>query len=216
MKVGLIADPHANVAGLEAALDAVRSAGVETIVCAGDAVGYHTAVNETIAALRASVEHTVLGNHDAMLVGKLRVDERQRALYGLDYAASVITRDGLSWLKSLPTSLELDLDGRSVAVFHGSPWQPLTEYVYPDSPDLERFSAVDAEVIVLGHTHHPMVRSIAGSLVVNPGSCGLPRDGLEGAPYAILDTEALEVSLQRASYDESAVTSPFLERLRER
>lgn len=216
MKVGLLADPHANAAGLAAALDALRRADVETIVCAGDAVGYHTAVNETIAALRSSVEHVVLGNHDAMLIGRLPVDDEHRALYGLDYAASVIAPEALSWLEGLPTTLELELDGCSVAVFHGSPWHPLTEYVYPDSPDFERFAAVDADVVVLGHTHHPMVREVAQRVVVNPGSCGLPRDGRGGAPYAVLDTRTREIASHRASYDEASVSSPFLDRLRER
>jgi putative phosphoesterase len=213
VRIGLISDPHANAAGLRAALDALDAAGAETVVSAGDAVGYHTAVNETIDELRARVEHVVLGNHDAMLLGRLPVDEVQRARYGLDYASAVITPENRAWLSSLPETLTLEMEGCTIAVFHGSPWSPLTEYVYPDA-DFARFAAVSPDVVVLGHTHHQLLRDAGTVRVVNPGSCGLPRDVRHGAAYALLDTRGAAVRLERVEFDETAVTSPFLDERR--
>jgi len=215
VKVGLLSDPHANVLGLRAALAAIRAAGAAEVICAGDAVGYHTSVNETIEELRGSGAHVVLGNHDAMLLGKLAVSDELRARYGLDHAARVITAENLDWLGALPESLELRLDGVAFAVYHGSPWAPLTEYVYPDDRELARFTMLDTDVVVLGHTHRPLHRQVGDVIVVNPGSCGLPRDEPTGAPFAVLDTRTRAVTLARASYDEGAVEpSPFLEALR--
>jgi diadenosine tetraphosphatase ApaH/serine/threonine PP2A family protein phosphatase len=37
--------------------------------------------------------------------------------------------------------------------------------------------------------------------MINPGSCGQPRDGDPRAAYAIYDTEAKEVVYHRAVYD---------------
>jgi putative phosphoesterase len=215
LKVGLLSDPHANVLGLRAALAAIRDAGAEEIVCAGDAVGYYTSVNETIEELRRSGAHVVLGNHDAMLLGKLPASDALRTRYGLEHAAGVITADNLKWLGALPESLELRLGGVAFAVYHGSPWAPLVEYVYPDDRKLARFAVLDADVVVLGHTHRPLLRQVGDVTVVNPGSCGLPRDKPTGAPFAIVDTDTRAVVLARASYDEGAVEpSPFLDALR--
>jgi putative phosphoesterase len=215
VRIGLLSDPHANVVALRAALAGLRDAGAEEIVCAGDVVGYHTAVNETIDELRRSGAHVVLGNHDAMLLGLLPVDLDRRAEYGLDYAARVITPENRSWLAELPETVELQFGELTLKAFHGSPWQPLTEYVYPDNADFDRFASVDADVVVLGHTHWPLRRQVGSCLVVNPGSCGLPRDGKGGAPFAVVDTVAREVVLKRAPYDESVVTSRFLDALRD-
>ena len=211
MKVGLISDPHANVRGLRAAIEAVRVSGAEVIISAGDAVGYYTEVNETIDELRRAVAHVTLGNHDAMLLGKLPTDDEHRKLYGLDYTASVITADNRAWLDSLPESLEIELGGLAIAVFHGSPWAPLTEYVYPDHRDFGRFAQLGVDVVVLGHTHRQLVHEVGGVTIVNPGSCGLPRDNPTGAPYALLDTATREVTLGRVtSADLERAPSPFL------
>lgn len=215
MKVGIVSDPHANVLGLHAALEAIREAGADTILCAGDVVGYCTRVNETIDELRASGAHVTLGNHEAMLLGRLDVGEDIRADCGLDYAAKVITAENLAWIDSLPESLELVFDGVTFSVFHGSPWLPLTEYVYPDHQHFGRFADLKTDFVILGHTHWPLHRQIGDVIIVNAGSCGLPRDEPTGAPFAIIDTRNRQVTLTRADYDASAVEpSSFLESIR--
>jgi putative phosphoesterase len=215
VKVGIVSDPHANVLGLQAALEAIREAGADTIICAGDVVGYYTRVNETIDELRACGAHVTLGNHEAMLLGKLDVSEAIRADFGLDYAVRVITPENLAWIDSLPESLELAFDEATFSVFHGSPWSPLTEYVYPDHQHFDRFADLKADFVILGHTHWPLLRQAGDVIIVNAGSCGLPRDEPTGAPFGIIDTRTRQVTLARAEYDESAVEpSPFLESIR--
>jgi len=59
----------------------------------------------------------------------------------------------------------------------------------------------DYDGIVLGHTHVQGKRSVAGGVVVNPGSVGQPRDGDPDAGYAVLDTQTDEVDLHRVAYD---------------
>jgi diadenosine tetraphosphatase ApaH/serine/threonine PP2A family protein phosphatase len=57
---------------------------------------------------------------------------------------------------------------------------------------------VDADIICVGHTHHPYVLEVGGKLVINPGSVGQPRDGDPRASYAILEHEKIE--LKRVEY----------------
>jgi len=55
------------------------------------------------------------------------------------------------------------------------------------------FTAVD--ILILGHTHVPMVKRVGSTLVVNPGSIGESRSMEPGRPvsYAVLDTDSEEV-----------------------
>jgi diadenosine tetraphosphatase ApaH/serine/threonine PP2A family protein phosphatase len=82
---------------------------------------------------------------------------------------------------------------------HASPRDPLDEYAPPD-PDFwaRRLQNVDADVICVGHTHHPYVLEVNGKLVINPGSVGQPRDGDPRASYAII--QDYNVELKRLEY----------------
>lgn len=197
----MISDPHGNVYGLRAALDAIKTHGVVEVLCAGDIVGYYPFVNETIDLVRAEQIPCVMGNHDAILAKKLLVSDKKRREYALDYAASIITPDNLEWLRNLPESLRRTVDHVGIEIYHGSPWQPLTEYIYPDDADFERFRQIPADFVVLGHTHWPFSKQIGDVAVVNPGSCGQPRDYQPGACFALLDTCSRQISLHRSQYD---------------
>jgi len=59
--------------------------------------------------------------------------------------------------------------------------------------------------VVLGHTHIPMVRRVGDVLLVNPGSCGQPRDYNPLAAYAVLDTETRTAEIHRVNYDVDTV-----------
>ena len=59
---------------------------------------------------------------------------------------------------------------------------------------------MDADVICVGHTHHPYVLEVGNQLVVNPGSVGQPRDRDPRASYAVLELENRAVELKRIAY----------------
>ena len=40
-------------------------------------------------------------------------------------------------------------------MFHSTPWEPYTEYLYPTSPELKKLADWDADFIIYGHTHLP-------------------------------------------------------------
>lgn len=64
----------------------------------------------------------------------------------------------------LRESLSLDVGGLRIHVSHGHE---------VGAPTPERLAArYDADVIVYGHTHRPLVARVAGRLVVNPGAAG--------------------------------------------
>ena len=53
MKIGLFSDVHGNLAALEAVLAALRQAGCQRLLCAGDVVGYGPEPSACIARVRS-------------------------------------------------------------------------------------------------------------------------------------------------------------------
>lgn len=201
MKIALLADAHANSVALEAVLRDVERHDVRYRIFAGDAVGYYPYVNEVCTMLREQADWCIKGNHDAFVTGRLPAAEEKRKAYALDYTLKVISRENMAWLTGLPEFLEIEIEGKVFRIYHGSPWDHLEEYIYPDYGFFERFDTIDADFVVLGHTHYPMVRRMGNTTIINPGSCGQPRDYIPEASYALLDTVSGEVDICRVVYD---------------
>ena len=199
MKLGLISDAHGNSAGFDAAVAALRGAGAQQLLFAGDAVGYYPYVNEVIEGCRAIGVIAVRGNHDRLLIEPSDDARAVWSRYALDIADRVLRRENRAWLAALPAQWRVTIGGRRILLCHGSPWSD-EEYVYPDA-SLEPLLACCADIVILGHTHIPLVARVGEVLVVNPGSCGQPRDYHPGASCALLDTDTCQASILHVEYD---------------
>jgi uncharacterized protein len=67
--------------------------------------------------------------------------------------------------------VRLELAGRRVVVLHG-------HQLGSPTPDALRRAYPDADIIVYGHTHRPLIDAEDGVLVVNPGAAGAARFGI--------------------------------------
>lgn len=184
MRIGILSDIHCNSAGLEAAL--ARLEGVDEVICAGDAIYQYRFSNEVVERLRERGVRMVLGNHEETFLSPDGVRAR---------SAPSVRRNALDWLAEQPMRLETVIDGKRLLVVHGSPWSPHKEYLYPTSPTLSRFRDVDADYVILGHTHYQMAVRVGRALLINSGSAGEPRDPRNQYQLsaAVLDTATGEV-----------------------
>ncbi|MEX2157990.1 MAG: YfcE family phosphodiesterase [Dehalococcoidia bacterium] len=191
MKLGLVADVHTNIEGLRIALDMMGE--VDELVCAGDAVYQFRFSNEVVALLKQRNARYILGNHERVLLSEW--GERARS-------AEHVRGDLVEYMAAQPYEIETQVNGKKLVVVHGSPFDPHDEYLYPNSPNLKKLAAIDADYVVLGHTHFTMAERIGKALVINPGSAGEPRDHRNGfrLSCAVLDTETGEVEFHH--YDD--------------
>lgn len=203
VRLALISDVHGNHLALKAVMEHARANGATAFLNAGDALGL-PAPAETMHILREKEVLTVIGNIDRTALriasGK-KVKDRQ-----WEMATEMLGKEDLEWLSSLPEDLRLDICGRTVLVTHASPGQ-VAEKLTPSTPENRlRHLAMEsgADVIVTGHSHIPMARDCAGTIFVNPGSVGRPRDGPE-ASYALLDLPSMSTNLIRVTYDAQGV-----------
>lgn len=196
MMLGFLSDAHGHTAAFRRGLALLQAAGAEKIFFLGDAVGYIPEAG-VVSALRELDIAAVRGNHDEMMLRGDAPAERCQ-IYRHDETARQLSRDELAFVAVWPTERRFAIGGRDCLLVHGSPAAPLDGYVYPDT-DLARFKDVEADVVFMGHTHHPFVRAEHGKLFVNVGSCGLPREAGRQASACLFDAVAGEATILRYS-----------------
>jgi predicted phosphodiesterase len=208
MMLGLVSDAHGNPTGLSRCLDALAGMGAASFRFLGDAVGYLPGDREVLDALRAAEVGCQLGNHEGMLLGMLPVRPGAEDAYRLDEARSRLSAGDQAWLRSWPDRTVVRVGGRDLLFVHGSPAAPLTDYVYPDS-DLAPFARLPYHAVFMGNTHRPFVTTSGPVLVVNVGSCGLPRDSGDLASCILYDPSANDCDLLRIRMTADEVLDQF-------
>jgi putative phosphoesterase len=189
MLLGIISDVHCNARAMGRALDEL-SGRVDEVWLAGDAVLQYRFSNEVIESVRDHGITYVVGNHELTLLGP--DGERARS-------APAVRRRNMDFMAEAPTRHETRLSGKRLLMVHASPFAPYSEYLFPGSPELARCAELDADILVLGHTHIPMAERVGTTLVVNPGSLGQGGDPAHPGmvSYAVLDTDSEEVTIHR-------------------
>lgn len=206
MKIGVISDIHGNVCALETVLQELVGK-CDKLLCLGDITGYYPFVNEVFELIKDFDIQCIGGNHDYALLSDVPVRGNRIACQSLDYVRRTILSTNFEFLQELTYRKSMVVDRLKILMAHGSPQYPIDEYVYPDNFNTDQFINVDADFVLIGHTHIPMIKKIDTMLVVNPGSCGQPRDGNPLASYATIDTENRAVIFKRKEYDILRVAS---------
>jgi diadenosine tetraphosphatase ApaH/serine/threonine PP2A family protein phosphatase len=222
MRCAILADIHSNLTAFRAVLkDLNRRGAVDRVWCLGDTVGYGPHPRECIALLREYDHLCVAGNHDWAAVGNIDTSHfNPDAAAASQWTAERLTRDDIDYLRSLPLTLR---EGDFTLV-HGSPREPIWEYIISTRSAEENFAHFETRFCLVGHSHAPLVFELGQDgacqcrqppddlpldgegkrLIINYGSVGQPRDGDPRAGYAILDTEAAAIQHHRIAYDITA------------
>ncbi len=220
MRCAVIADIHSNPEALTAVLDDIEGQdSIDEIWCLGDIVGYGPDPCACIEIVRQRGIRCVAGNHDWAAIGKLDVED-----FNSDAAAAnlwtgrQLRPDDVDYLSELPVVITVG----EFTLVHGSPRDPIWEYVVSEYGALISFNYFETKFCLIGHSHMPLAFERIGSngecqcyqlstqtplslrenrLIVNPGSVGQPRDGDPRASYIICDLSEGVVWHRRVSYD---------------
>lgn len=205
MKVAFISDLHANLEAARALTPSLSEA--DMVVCLGDVLGYYCQVNEIMDWVREHVTVCVLGNHDWFVLTGCPDGVPPAVKFGVDHAAATLEADHARWLKNLPLLWGGHLADKSMLIAHGSPWNPLEDYLYDDSPKLPELGDFKFDILGFGQTHRYHLTRSASGLVLNPGAVGQSRDRatLGHATAAIVDTMSMEVTRSIERYDTAKV-----------
>jgi diadenosine tetraphosphatase ApaH/serine/threonine PP2A family protein phosphatase len=216
MRIAVVSDVHSNLPALEAVLAAMGD-DVDELWALGDIVGYGAEPDAVIDRLRGAGVVAVRGNHDHVAAGHGGADWfNEIARYAVEWTARTLSIQSRDWLATLPTTRQAG----GWQLVHGSPRDPLWEYIEGADVAAEVMPAMSEPRVAFGHTHVPVafvaddgriheLPARDGSslelddrpLLLNPGSVGQPRDGDPRASYMIIDVEAARVTWQRVVYD---------------
>lgn len=216
-RIALISDVHGNLPALESALAAIDEVGVDAIWCLGDLVGYGARPNECVELAASSVELCLIGNHDLVVIDRLDItDFSANAAAAAEWTKEQLGEDVRAYLEKLKPVDEQ----RALGLYHGSPRDPVWEYVLSSIAADDCIDAMDARVGAIGHSHVALAfwrkgdtptagaQSEAGTQLdlsgdrwlVNPGSVGQPRDGDPRASWLLLELDSWRVTWQRTEY----------------
>jgi diadenosine tetraphosphatase ApaH/serine/threonine PP2A family protein phosphatase len=221
MRVAVLSDIHSNLVALDAVL--LHAGAVDAIWHLGDVVGYGPDPDAVVARLVERHATGVRGNHDAAAIGGSEIDWfNADARAAAEWTRGTIAPGTRAWLADLPDRLLIE----DVTLVHGSPRDPLREYVTDRLSAAENIEMLETRHGLHGHTHVPVAWVAAPDRVVlvhaanehrleldpqrtllNPGSVGQPRDGDPRASYLVLDLEARLVTWHRVPYDIAPVQS---------
>jgi predicted phosphodiesterase len=218
MQVAVLSDIHANRHALEAVLDDVRRTGARELWCLGDLVGYGADPNDCVALVREHVSVCIAGNHDLAVTGELPLDDFSAgAALAAGWTQEVIEPGHLEYLRSLRPQLITE----HADLYHGSPRDPVWEYVVGVLLAELCLDRLERRIGLIGHSHvalsferedgSPASGSArrggdtldisSGSWLLNPGSVGQPRDGDPRAAWLLLDLTQNTASWRRTEYD---------------
>jgi putative phosphoesterase len=199
LRILVVSDLHANPAALAAIQEPF-----DVCLCLGDLIEYGPDPVACLDWVRQTGAITVRGNHDH---GAAQEVETQ-GFSGFRYLTMAtrqttipkLSPDDRRFLADLPTSRMLTLDGKRFLLVHASPRDPLDEYVPAEREAwAARLVGLKVDYLLVGHTHLQFSLEVGRTMVVNPGSVGLQRDGDPRARYAIIEDGRVE--LKRVEYD---------------
>jgi diadenosine tetraphosphatase ApaH/serine/threonine PP2A family protein phosphatase len=218
VRYAVLSDVHGNLEALETVLTDVRRWAPDLCLCLGDTVGYGPNPNECAARIRELAGPAIMGNHDLAAIGVLDTSAfSPLARTAIEWTIGVVSEDTRRWLVTLPDRIEVP----DFLAVHGSPRDPIEEYILDLPTSLAIFSEHAFSLCLVGHSHVPgtFILEANGTVsaralpvgetvplarscryIINVGSVGQPRDGDPRAGYLLLDTGSRSVTLRRLPY----------------
>lgn len=206
MKIAIFSDIHANCSALKAVYKDLELNNCQKIFVLGDLVGYYYNPSYVVNKIKNDPRCVVIkGNHEELLLKSINDKHFADKCFkkygsGLNVAIKTLNQEQLNWIKELPQSISVEIDGLKLGLYHGSD-QHINEYIYPDTATTRLKSIVSKnDFLFFGHTHYPTVFPINDSMIVNPGSIGQPRDVGSLASYVILNTDNSSIVNRRIPF----------------
>ncbi len=222
MRILVISDIHSNLTALQAVMETAGA--VDAVWCLGDLVGYGPDPNECIEKIRPLPNLTcLLGNHDAAALGMIDINAfNHDAQLSALWTQRQLTKENNDFLSNLSEIIYKE----NVTLTHGSPRNPIWEYIMDPYSAAENFKHFNTAICMVGHSHLPIsfelngvknpqlkthksdssfTASFKNKVILNPGSVGQPRDHDSRASFAIFEDTTLTWSLHRVKYDIASV-----------
>lgn len=221
----ILSDIHSNIQALDAVVRSIPKEKDVCIICAGDIIGYGANPVECINVTRENNIKSVLGNHDAALVGKMDISRLvPHAIEALNWTSGQIKKQDVDYLDQLP----FVLSENKFQVVHGALDAPEGFVYLTSSREASRtFEVLKKGICFIGHTHRPgaymemngkiyqfsqkeIILDDSANYIINVGSVGQPRDYDNRASYCVYYPTRGIVEFRRVKYDIKSARSAII------
>jgi diadenosine tetraphosphatase ApaH/serine/threonine PP2A family protein phosphatase len=231
LRAAVISDIHGNLYALEAVLAALEKDQPDQVWSLGDTIGYGPRPNRCVALTQERATVALAGNHDLGILEATGVPGLLE--FSHDAAASgrwtqqVLSDEARSYLSGLEPLAKVD----GAELFHGSPRDPVWDYVLTAEGALDALERTQAPLVLVGHSHVALAIGITGETLdgglapegsevdlargrwlLNPGSVGQPRDGDPRAAFLMIDFDAKRAQFRRVPYPVERTQAEIRER----
>jgi putative phosphoesterase len=192
VRVAGLYDVHGNVHALEAVLAEIEREGVDKIVFGGD-IASGPLPRETVELVRSLDAAFVRGNADR-LDSPAHNPEWDLARRWVE---EQLDEEQIAWLANLPFSAVID----DVLYVHATPQdnETVVTELTSDERLAELLDGIEQPLVVAGHTHMRLDRTVGATRFVNPGSVGMPYEAEPGAYWAVVGDG--DIDFRRTEYD---------------
>jgi predicted phosphodiesterase len=217
VRVCVLSDIHGNLHAFEAVLEAISADAPDEIWCLGDLVGYGPRPNECCHLAQERTDLCLVGNHDLAVLERIGLED---FTHDADAAARWTIRILDDPARAYLEPLEPKGERAGAGLFHGSPRDPVWEYVLTREAAVAAILEGPTDLTLVGHSHLALAFSLSGTVLsgdlapegtevdlasaerwlLNPGSVGQPRDGDPRASYLVLDLDARRATFRRVEY----------------
>jgi predicted phosphodiesterase len=207
MRLAILAEVHANLPALEAALQAARQESVDQVWAVGDLIGYGPHPRQVLRRLDREGIPCVPGSADLKVAFAMMGMRREGVADSiLAWTSEQLSRRELQFLRSLRPRQRIELKGGRLTALHGLPDDPEAKLDTEASARdlLEMFGKLRTRWGVFAGRHIPFYRRVGDGLVIDPGSVGLTLGGEPGADVLILDEDLegrLNLRFLKVPYD---------------
>lgn len=221
-QVAFLADIHANYPALQSVAQEVASWGPDVVYVLGDIINRGPRSRDCLQFLLEKEQekdwHMIRGNHEEYVLqfNAAHAPESGPAydiLRFVHWTYNKLKRDELEAVSRLPYQIDRTLGtGQHMRMVHAS-MSGIRTGIYPSTPQEKLPDMIQPapDLLCVGHTHHPLIREVNETTIINAGSVGLPFDGDVRASYVQLSTSPtdFQVHIQRVAYNREKAKQDF-------
>lgn len=207
MKIAILSDIHSNIFALKNSFNFLEKQNIDHYLFLGDYFGYYPWAIETFELLMEKEKQAtfLIGNHDLLIITD-KPKELPEYYHVIKNNKKQLPIKAIDWLKKMPQDICFEVDGCKIIAMHGTPDDKLNGRYYPDNVQNYPWLPIENEVLILGHTHYPILKiNESGGILINPGSIGQSRDGDISSSFCIFDTKSKEINFHRVEFDSNYV-----------
>ncbi len=193
-KIAIIADIHSNIIYFKNALKDIQRRGITDFIFLGDYVLDGFDNNEVLELIKKQNSLAItMGNKEEFFFDNFDISKYDCEQFkNIIYTYKSLSKENLEYIKDLPIYTNLEIEGAKILCCHGSP--EFIRYSFGEN-DYEKFDDLiekyDFDVYLHGHTHLGYYQEYKKHYFINPGSLGMPLDGV-GARYGVLTIDGKE------------------------